>query len=81
MGFRIISFVFAFPAFYTIDIFGRRNLLPCTSPLMAIFPIVERPRVPVGRRGSARYGYDRDVWVSKRNMLLVQTDLVVITLV
>jgi hypothetical protein len=36
-GFGAINFVFAFPAIYTIDTFGRRNLLLCTFPLMAIF--------------------------------------------
>jgi MFS family permease len=37
MGFGIINFVFALPAVYTIDTFGRRNLLLTTFPLMAIF--------------------------------------------
>ncbi|KAF9467283.1 hypothetical protein BDZ94DRAFT_1156013 [Collybia nuda] len=36
-GFGAVNFVFAFPAIYTIDTFGRRNLLLCTFPLMAIF--------------------------------------------
>ncbi|KAJ8696572.1 hypothetical protein PTI98_006432 [Pleurotus ostreatus] len=36
-GFGCINFVFAFPAVYTIDTFGRRNLLLTTFPLMAIF--------------------------------------------
>ncbi|KAF5351753.1 hypothetical protein D9756_007419 [Leucocoprinus leucothites] len=36
-GFGAINFVFAFPAIYTIDTFGRRNLLLTTFPLMAIF--------------------------------------------
>ncbi|KAB8346234.1 hypothetical protein FH972_023279 [Carpinus fangiana] len=40
MGFGIINFVFALPAFYTIDSFGRRNLLLCTFPLMAIFQLL-----------------------------------------
>lgn len=36
-GFGMINFVFAFPAVYTIDTFGRRNLLLTTFPLMSIF--------------------------------------------
>ncbi|KAF9008009.1 hypothetical protein BDQ17DRAFT_1388925 [Cyathus striatus] len=36
-GFGAINFVFAFPAIYTIDTFGRRNLLLTTFPLMAVF--------------------------------------------
>ncbi|KAM5350473.1 hypothetical protein ACJ41O_006978 [Fusarium nematophilum] len=37
LGFGIINFLFAIPAFHTIDTFGRRNLLLTTFPLMAIF--------------------------------------------
>jgi len=37
LGFGFINFVFALPAVYTIDTFGRRNLLLTTFPLMAIF--------------------------------------------
>lgn len=40
MGFGIINFIFAIPAFYTIDTFGRRNLLLCTFPFMAIFQLL-----------------------------------------
>ena len=36
-GFGMINFLFAIPAFYTIDLFGRRNLLLTTFPLMALF--------------------------------------------
>lgn len=36
-GFGMVNWVFAFPAVYTIDTFGRRNLLLTTFPLMAIF--------------------------------------------
>ncbi|KAF5212779.1 hypothetical protein E0198_000283 [Clavispora lusitaniae] len=36
-GFGMINFLFAIPAFYTIDTFGRRKLLLTTFPLMAIF--------------------------------------------
>ncbi|GJN76174.1 sugar porter (SP) family MFS transporter [Purpureocillium lilacinum] len=35
MGFGIVLFVFAFPAVYTMDTFGRRNLLLVTFPNMA----------------------------------------------
>ncbi|GAP90125.2 putative hexose transporter [Rosellinia necatrix] len=34
-GFGAINFIFAFPAFYTIDTFGRRSLLLFTFPNMA----------------------------------------------
>lgn len=37
LGFGIINFLFAIPAVYTIDTFGRRNLLLTTFPLMCIF--------------------------------------------
>ncbi|KAF1962909.1 putative MFS sugar transporter [Byssothecium circinans] len=36
LGFGVINFVFAIPAVYTIDTFGRRNLLLTTFPLMAL---------------------------------------------
>ncbi|TFY77670.1 hypothetical protein EWM64_g6345 [Hericium alpestre] len=36
-GFGAINWIFAFPAVWTIDTFGRRNLLLTTFPLMAIF--------------------------------------------
>ncbi|CAL1708147.1 unnamed protein product [Somion occarium] len=36
-GFGMVNWLFAFPAVYTIDTFGRRNLLLTTFPLMAIF--------------------------------------------
>ncbi|KAK3066722.1 hypothetical protein LTR53_016811 [Teratosphaeriaceae sp. CCFEE 6253] len=36
MGTGITNFLFAIPAIYTIDTFGRRNLLLLTYPLMAI---------------------------------------------
>nr|SIP56020.1 putative Sugar Porter [Yarrowia alimentaria] len=36
-GFGAINFVFALPAVFTIDVFGRRTLLLITFPLMAIF--------------------------------------------
>ncbi|KAK8087032.1 hypothetical protein PG994_002006 [Apiospora phragmitis] len=37
LGFGVINWLFAIPAFYTIDTFGRRNLLLITFPLMSIF--------------------------------------------
>lgn len=40
MGFGIINFVFALPAVYAIDTFGRRNLLLSTFPFMAIFHLL-----------------------------------------
>lgn len=39
-GFGMINFLFAIPAFFTIDTFGRRNLLLTTFPLMCIFLLV-----------------------------------------
>ncbi|KAH9023578.1 hypothetical protein EDB83DRAFT_2508214 [Lactarius deliciosus] len=36
-GFGALNFVMAFPAVYTIDTFGRRNLLLVTFPLMSVF--------------------------------------------
>jgi MFS family permease len=36
-GFGALNFVMALPAVYTIDTFGRRNLLLVTFPLMSIF--------------------------------------------
>ena len=40
MGFGILNFVFALPAVYTIDTFGRRNLLLCTFPFLALFQLL-----------------------------------------
>ena len=37
MGFGVINWLFALPAIYTIDTFGRRNLLLTTFPLMSLF--------------------------------------------
>ncbi|MCJ1465983.1 hypothetical protein MMC07_004602 [Pseudocyphellaria aurata] len=56
MGFGIVNFVGAFPAFYTIDTFGRRNLVLWTFPFMALFQLAiglsslgpkDRQNVPV----------------------------------
>lgn len=37
MGTGILNFVFALPAFFTIDSFGRRNLLLVTFPFLSLF--------------------------------------------
>ncbi|OAA67205.1 Sugar/inositol transporter [Niveomyces insectorum RCEF 264] len=37
VGWGVINWLFAIPAIYTIDTFGRRNLLLVTFPLMALF--------------------------------------------
>lgn len=37
LGTGIVNWLFAIPAFYTIDTFGRRNLLLTTFPLMGLF--------------------------------------------
>jgi hypothetical protein len=37
LGFGTLNFIFAAPAVWTIDTFGRRALLLTTFPLMAIF--------------------------------------------
>ncbi|KAI1906475.1 hypothetical protein LOZ61_006660 [Ophidiomyces ophidiicola] len=37
LGFGMINWLFAIPAIYTIDTFGRRNLLLVTVPLMGVF--------------------------------------------
>ncbi|KAK0613774.1 major facilitator superfamily domain-containing protein [Immersiella caudata] len=37
LGFGIINWLFALPAFYTIDTYGRRNLLLATFSLMSLF--------------------------------------------
>jgi len=37
LGFGIINFLFALPAVWTIDTFGRRNLLLTTFPLLELF--------------------------------------------
>ncbi|KAJ5081305.1 Major facilitator superfamily domain general substrate transporter [Penicillium alfredii] len=36
LGWGMINWLFAIPAIYTIDTFGRRNLLLCTFPLLAL---------------------------------------------
>lgn len=39
LGFGIVNFLFALPAFYTIDTFGRRNLLLTTFPVSLLLYI------------------------------------------
>lgn len=39
MGVGMINFAFAVPAFFTIDKFGRRNLLLSTFPFLALFQL------------------------------------------
>ncbi|WFC98785.1 hypothetical protein MYAM1_001517 [Malassezia yamatoensis] len=39
-GFGVLNFLFAIPAWYTIDTFGRRNLLLVTLPFMALFLLI-----------------------------------------
>jgi len=39
LGFGVINFLFALPAFWTIDTFGRRNLLLATFPVSSTTPI------------------------------------------
>lgn len=40
MGFGVINFVFALPAFYTIDTLGRRSLLLMTFPFLALCQLI-----------------------------------------
>lgn len=39
-GFGMLNFLFAIPAWYTIDTFGRRNLILSTLPFLAIFLLI-----------------------------------------
>src|SRR5579871_4635048 len=65
LGFGVINFLFAIPAVYTIDTFGRRNLLLTTFPLMSIFLLFtgfsfwipqEKPRVACVALGIYLFG-------------------------
>src|SRR5579862_10055233 len=57
MGFGIINFLFALPAVYTIDTFGRRNLLLTTFPLMSFFLFFTGSSFYIPQdRGKARLG-------------------------
>ena len=40
MGVGIVNCAFAVPAFFTIDKFGRRNLLLVTFPFLALFQLI-----------------------------------------
>ncbi|EGV63423.1 arabinose-proton symporter [Yamadazyma tenuis ATCC 10573] len=62
-GFGMINFLFAIPAFYTIDTFGRRNLLLTTFPLMSLFLLItmcgfwiDQDTNPNGRIGLIAFG-------------------------
>ncbi|KAI0037114.1 hypothetical protein K488DRAFT_81345 [Vararia minispora EC-137] len=64
-GFGMINFLMALPAVYTIDTFGRRNLLLTTFPLMAIFLLLtgfaffitdERARIGIVALGIYLFG-------------------------
>lgn len=54
MGFGIINFLFAFPAVWTIDSFGRRNLLLFTFPFMALFQIFNAIAFALPKRSTAQ---------------------------
>ena len=57
MGFALVMFIFAFPAIWTMDTFGRRNLLLFTFPNMAwcliaagccfLMPVTSSARLPL----------------------------------
>ncbi|KAI0666654.1 hypothetical protein C8Q78DRAFT_1197679 [Trametes maxima] len=53
-GFGMINWVFAFPAVWTIDTFGRRNLLLVTFPLMAVFLLLTGFSFYIPEEGHAR---------------------------
>ncbi|OAF98792.1 uncharacterized protein CC84DRAFT_1233950 [Paraphaeosphaeria sporulosa] len=55
MGFGIINFLFAIPAIWTIDSFGRRNLLLSTFPFMALFQIIMVIAFALPGRSSAQH--------------------------
>ncbi|OJT05084.1 Major myo-inositol transporter IolT [Trametes pubescens] len=55
-GFGMINWVFAFPAVWTIDTFGRRNLLLTTFPLMAVFLLLTGFAFYVPEENNARIG-------------------------
>lgn len=54
LGFGIINWLFAIPAIYTIDTFGRRNLLLTTFPLMALAMLFTGFSFYIPNDGSAR---------------------------
>jgi MFS family permease len=55
MGFGIINFLFALPAIWTIDSFGRRSLLLSTFPLMALSQIIMVIAFALPKRSSAQH--------------------------
>ncbi len=54
MGVGIINFVFAIPAFYLIDTFGRRNLLLVTFPFLALFQLLNAVAFELGQKTPGR---------------------------
>lgn len=52
----MLNFAFAFPAFWTIDTFGRRSLLLSTFPLMAAFHIMIAIGFGVGYKSGVSTG-------------------------
>jgi sugar porter (SP) family MFS transporter len=57
LGAGIINWIFALPAVYTIDTFGRRNLLLTTFPLMSLFLFFTGSAFYIPQdRGQARLG-------------------------
>jgi len=54
LGFGIINWLFALPAVWTIDTFGRRNLLLTTFPLMALFLLFTGFSFWIPAEGTAR---------------------------
>ncbi|KAF8348136.1 proton myo-inositol cotransporter [Amanita rubescens] len=55
-GFGALNFLFAFPAVYTIDTFGRRNLLLVTMPFMAVFLLMTGFAFWIPAESTARIG-------------------------
>ena len=55
-GFGALNFLFALPAVYTIDTFGRRNLLLTTFPLMSLFLLMTGFAFFIPESSDARIG-------------------------
>lgn len=61
LGTGVVNWLFAIPAVYTIDTFGRRNLLLVTFPLMSFFLLFGGlsfliPNQPSGEPSQAKLG-------------------------
>ena len=56
MGFGLINFVFALPAFFLIDHLGRRTLLLLTFPVLAIAHTVTAASFPTSSNASGQPG-------------------------